>query len=238
MPKGGTMSIGYRNNNADERQTGFCAYCHGEYGTSEHIPSKVFLDKPYPDDLPVIFTCKDCNGGFSSDEEYVACLIECAKCNTCDINKLERESIKKTLSHSPALLARISESSIIDDGKLMFKAEDERVQNVLIKLARGHLLYEFNEQIFDEEPIINWCDFTQVPDEERLRFESLMELTKMPEAGCRACSNVGIFNEQILCLPWLEVQKSRYRYLVNYNGGYLVRIVINEYLACEVFYKD
>ena len=68
--------MGYRNNdNADKRQTAFCAYCHGEHGTSEHVPSKVFLDKPYPKDLPVIFTCKDCNNEFSSDGYKLSLMI-------------------------------------------------------------------------------------------------------------------------------------------------------------------
>lgn len=58
-------------NFGDERNTGFCVHCRGpaEY----HAPSKVFLDAPYPENLPVHESCLRCNVGFSQDEEYLAC---------------------------------------------------------------------------------------------------------------------------------------------------------------------
>ena len=49
----------------------FCIYCGAESGTREHVPSKVFLDEPYPEDLPVLPACFNCNNGFSDDEAYV-----------------------------------------------------------------------------------------------------------------------------------------------------------------------
>lgn len=39
----------------------YCIYCGNVSDTREHVPSKVFLSKPYPDDLPVLPLYKRCN---------------------------------------------------------------------------------------------------------------------------------------------------------------------------------
>ena len=54
----------------------FCIYCGKPSNTREHCPSKVFLEKPYPDDLPVLPACFECNNSFSSDELYTKMYIK------------------------------------------------------------------------------------------------------------------------------------------------------------------
>jgi hypothetical protein len=66
----------------DERLLGFCAFCGGRPGTRDHVPPKVFLDKPYPANLPVVASCARCNSGASVDEEFVAALLEVVICGT------------------------------------------------------------------------------------------------------------------------------------------------------------
>ncbi len=56
----------------DERLKGNCAYCGAVADSRDHIPSRVLLDEPYPENIPVAESCTKCNGGFSSDEEYLA----------------------------------------------------------------------------------------------------------------------------------------------------------------------
>ena len=56
-----------------------CCYCGGYADTVDHVSSKVFLDEPYPDNLPVVPCCRNCNEEFSLDEEYVAVLLECVR---------------------------------------------------------------------------------------------------------------------------------------------------------------
>jgi len=62
-------------NYADQRFNGQCVYCGAYSDTKEHVPPKVFLDRPFPENLPVVESCAKCNTGFSLDEEYLACLI-------------------------------------------------------------------------------------------------------------------------------------------------------------------
>ena len=52
----------------DERLRGFCAYCGGPAETRDHVPPRVFLDKPYPSNLPVVSACRECNEDISMDE--------------------------------------------------------------------------------------------------------------------------------------------------------------------------
>ena len=63
---------------ADSRLIQDCIYCDGGHQeTRDHVPSKAFLDSPFPDNLPVVPSCHACNHGFAVDEEYLSCLIEC-----------------------------------------------------------------------------------------------------------------------------------------------------------------
>lgn len=68
-----------------------CAYCGTYPENRDHAPSKILLDKPYPENLSVVPSCVDCNSGFSIDEEYITCAIEYASCGTIDIENY-RES--------------------------------------------------------------------------------------------------------------------------------------------------
>jgi 5-methylcytosine-specific restriction endonuclease McrA len=38
---------------ADRRNKGFCVHCGGPDETDDHVPSKVLLDEPYPENLMV-----------------------------------------------------------------------------------------------------------------------------------------------------------------------------------------
>ena len=60
----------------DDRNKGFCVHCGGPSETVDHVPSKVLLDEPYPENLMAASACRKCNNDFSIDEEYLACLLE------------------------------------------------------------------------------------------------------------------------------------------------------------------
>jgi len=70
-----------------------CAYCGNFPDTRDHGLSKILLDKPFPENIPIVPSCMKYNNGFSLDEEYFACLIKCLISGTTDLDKLSRESI-------------------------------------------------------------------------------------------------------------------------------------------------
>lgn len=92
----------YRNL-ADDRLIWGCIYCREENTTRDHIPSKILLDKPYPENLPVVGACFSCNNGFSLDEEYLACLIEVLIAKTAEPSKLARGKIADILKDNEKL---------------------------------------------------------------------------------------------------------------------------------------
>jgi hypothetical protein len=50
---------------------GLCAYCgRRKKLTSDHVPPKLLLERPFPPNLWVVPACADCNQSFIADDEY------------------------------------------------------------------------------------------------------------------------------------------------------------------------
>jgi hypothetical protein len=232
---------------ADVRLVNGCIYCGGPEATREHTPSKVFLDSPYPENLPVVAACRPCNNGFSPDEEYVACLIESAIVGTTDPSKFERSTVSKILSRSPALRARIEKAKYFDGGRVSFGIEEARVRNVLLKLAKGHAVFELSMPFRDEPTTIWWSPLEQLPDQDQETFHSAHVTHLLGEVGSRGMQRQYVTQLRLqgengegttmglIVTDWVDVQEDVYRYLALHDtDGVKIRIVIREYLACEV----
>lgn len=220
-------------NYGDERQTGFCAYCGVTApDTRDHVPSKVFLDEPYPPNLPIVPACRRCNEGFAQDEEYLTCLIECAIAGSTEPNDVKREKGRRILQTKPALAARLSAARQEMGSDVFFRAELSRVQNVATKLARGHACFELNEPQLDAPSSVSTVPLPSMSPVVRAAFETPPVALVCPEVGSRAMQRLAVGN--LVAPPWTIVQPGRYRYLATVDDRVLVRIVIREYLACEV----
>lgn len=227
----------------DERLNGRCVYCGGEPETSDHVPSKVLLDEPFPSNLQVVDACNNCNNSFSDDEAYIACLIECVKSGTTTPENIERQKISRILSEQPSLESRISNSKIVDDeGNLFWNVETDRMKKVVLKLARGHLAYNLNWFRFDEPDFVECVPLALMNAEELELFEEeSKELPQiLPELGSRAfLTTFATLSKGIISnwQNWQVVQEGRYRYRINQDNGDRVQFVLNEYLACTVIWK-
>lgn len=220
-------------NYGDARALAFCAFCCGPTGTKDHCPSKVFLDEPLPENLPVVPACLECNRGFSSDEEYVACLITCVIAGSAEPQDLDREKIRRILASKPALRARIEQSRTTPDGRATFHPEFDRVHSVMLKLAKGHALYELHESCSGEPDHFSVFPFTLMSAEQRDSFENPEASSVWPEVGSRAMQRLTV-GTGVESGGWIVVQEGRYRYNTSLCGGCDVRIVINEYLTAHV----
>lgn len=221
----------------DERLTGFCVYCGATPSTRDHVPSKVLLDEPYPSNLPVVLACEKCNNGFSKDEQYLACFVECVINGSTDQTLIKREKIQRNLCDNPALRSLIDSSKRIDDkGNTYWIPDINRIMNVIVKLARGHAVFECSEPQLDEPEYISLMPFAKMSDDQIELFNTPPVERGWPEIGSRAFCQIVVADNQIFNLRngWLVVQEERYRYLVSYSEGMKVRIVLSEYLACEV----
>lgn len=238
------------NNYADSRLLRGCTYCGDPADTRDHVPSKCLLDPPYPPNLPVVECCYECNQNFSKDEEYFVCLVESAMCGSTSPDKIIRPSVAKIMEKSPALRQRIENSKIEIEGKIAWKTENDRIENVMLKLARGHAAFELSQPC-RKEPDHFWCGcLNSLPEETRDEFNAahfqhtagevssrnmqrlvVLQITQMSENG--EAQNI-----PIIMNDWLDVQDDRYRYIaIDDMGSIIIRIVIAEFFACEVMWE-
>lgn len=232
---------------ADSRLLLDCIYCGTPSITREHVPSRVFLDKPYPENLPVIGACQTCNNGFSKDEAYVAFLIESVIAGGARPENIRRPSISDLLDRSPALRARIEASKRFDGSTTFFEVEHERIHQVLLKLARGHAAYELKQECREEPTAFWWRPIELLTEQFLEEFNSPHVIQTFGEIGSRGMQRLQVLQvtllgsggeeriEQLILNNWVEVQEGRYRYhCIDDQGIVRIRMVIGEYLACEV----
>lgn len=225
----------------DERHTGMCVYCGNYPDTRDHVPSKALLDEPYPSHLPVVGACQTCNASFSLDEQYLACFVDCVICGDAVSSESHRPKIQRILEDNPALRRRIEDARKWDDaGNLRWEVEIERVHNVILKLARGHAAYELYPKL-ELPSVVTFVPLQMLGDAARVAFESVVDdrIGTWPEIGSRAFLRAcGVSPDRLqVSGGWVVVQSDRYRYTVKEPGGVLVRMVLSEYLACEVIWE-
>lgn len=232
---------------ADDRLVNGCIYCGGSEETRDHVPSRVFLDSPLPENLPVVGACSDCNNGFSRDEEYLACLIESVVVGSTDPDRIRRPEVASIFRRAPALRARIEAAKSFKDGRIQFAVEPQRVKNVLLKLARGHAAFELSQICSEEPSSLWWGPLALMTEDQRDSFDASHIVHMIGEVGSRGFQRLLVtqFTLQsvdgekstlgFLLNDWMDVQEGCYRFLAIDDGDEVrIKIVIAEYLACEV----
>jgi hypothetical protein len=230
-----------------------CTYCGSLDDTRDHVPSRVLLDAPLPENLPVVPACKACNSGFSRDEEYLACLVECVVAGSTDPDDMRRPAVAAILRRSPALRARIEAAKSVSDGHIQFDVEPERIRHILLKLARGHAAFELSRACREEPSTLWWRPLALLSEEERAPFEEAHVVGLLGEIGSRGSQRAMVIQPVlqasdgtqttlgmgIVINDWIDVQDERYRYLaIDDADGVNIKIVIGEYLACEVAWNE
>lgn len=202
------------------------------------MPSKVLLDKPYPRNLPIVPACEKCNQGFSMDEEYLACLLECVLCGTTNLEFIQNEKIGKILKRKPRLRQRLEKGRKIIDGQIFFQSEPERIERVIKKLAQGHAKYENSEAQFGEPYRVWFRPINLMSEKEIQDFFMDEELALIGEVGSRSFQRTMIDEKGIPRTYWKEVQENKYLYsIAHVISGFRIRILIRNYLVGEVIWN-
>lgn len=230
-----------------------CVYCGDFADTREHCPSKVFLQKPLPTDLPVVPSCKKCNNAFSSDELYVSVFIDLLK-NYFEKEKFPlNDNIKKRINErkeaqeAKECFERAIESNILEN--------DNRIIRILEKLAICHSTYELSEGyncdswsgkatslIYGFRPLLSQDMISDMDS------AIVINNAQVPEIGSRVYDHIYVVQPVLqsvidgdqkilnLCMmDWTEVQENNYRYICWLeNGNINVRIVIKEFLYAQL----
>ena len=115
-----------------------CTYCGGSGVTSDHVPPKCLLEKPYPPNLATVRSCTSCNQSYSLDEQYF--LVTLANIGTHPrlLEKIsEGGSVDRALTRAPWLDDRITNALIPEKDRIYFRPEEQRISRVLTKIAAG-----------------------------------------------------------------------------------------------------
>jgi hypothetical protein len=129
--------------------------------------------------------------------------------------------------------------SVASDGTVIFAVEDDRVNSVVLKLARGHAAFEFSEPQYEAPNHIHCIPLMSLDTDTHKTFETSPPPRRSvwPEVGSRAMQRLLLPNGWVQNSNWLDVQRGRYRYFVLGEDIVLVRFVLSEYLACEVIWE-
>jgi hypothetical protein len=224
-----------------------CVYCGGEADTREHVPSKVFLVKPYPDNLGIIPACLKCNNSYSKDELFLSILIE----------KLKSKHYGQKYSQSKEVETRIKSNE-----KIAFEIEqaiennsinkfEKKISRIIFKLALGHSVYELSEGFKIQDGTINYSFLDSMSTRETEEFSLPFNISKepLPEIGSRVYQRIMVLTldlvavndpEQkmdapIIFLDWVDVQQSKYNYTSYIFGNKIItKIIINDFMYTEI----
>lgn len=236
---------------ADGRLHDGCVYCGGRDDTVDHVPSRVFLDDPFPTDLPVVPACSSCNRGFAKDEEYVACLLEVVVAGSVDPDRIRRPRIARALRRNGRLRSMIAARRSEEGGEIRWSFDNERIRNVILKLARGHAAFEQSQRLRHDPTHYGVCPLHLLSPAERSAFEAPNIPQVWGEVGSRSMQRTAVIqltlraedgSESRVGYPvndWIEVQSERYSYFTAATAdGIAVRMLIGGFLACEVNWAD
>lgn len=232
---------------SDQRQKVWCIHCGQWLGNVEtnvdHVPTKALLREPYPPNLPVVRVCKPCNCSFSPDEAYLSAFLGSVLVGSTDPDVQLSPSAGRILRHSQKLRMDIERSkrtnlTLFGKPELVWEADVERVRRVILKNARGHVLFEYGEPMLGPPTSIWFRPLMTLSDEERIDFESPPDGTcaLWPEVGSRMMPR--LVEGQDLRGAWVIVQDGVYRYSLSIEGGIRVKTILGEYLATEVCWDE
>lgn len=233
---------------SDRRFKNVCAQCgtaiRKDNKSSDHVPSKCLLrryegpaEDQYPSNLPVAFTCRDCNQRFSGDEQYFCVFLSCVLAGSTEPDDHDEHGVQRALEQPSGLKARIEASKRFEtvDGEtlLTWIPELERVHRVIVKNARGHAFYEFGEPVLEEPDRVWALPLPQMTETGRLDFHTGgARLAGWPEVGSRSMQR--LVTGLDMHGGWVVVQPAVYRYRVEHDDGLVVKAILREYLATEV----
>lgn len=230
----------------------YCVYCGEEADTREHCPSKAFLQKPYPADLPTVPACKKCNNGFSYDERYASNVIKCLasyyEANDMSVFESEEKDLKEIKEARKATKEFVKQPFF-----------DERLANVFRKLAICHASYEISTGYFSKDwdgtpERISYVikPFVRQQDWENLEYAEVIHDEILPEIGARAFRNIYVVQAKMVSIEtgtdallpmimvdWVDVQDGFYKYQVYLKDNKIwVKMIFRDLLYCEVVFSS
>lgn len=234
---------------SDDRARGWCVHCgedlEEEETNRDHVPTKALLRRPFPESLPIVEVCSECNRGFSLDEEYVVAFLATVVSGSTEVDSALFPRAAGALRHSEELRRRIQDSRV-EGTEDHWEPELARIERVMVKNARGHWLYETGEAVSDAPASVLVRPISLMSEEEFGEFcsdqSSGDSFDLWPEVGSRSMQRaVDHWAKQQINETedsWVEVQSGVYIYsCVSPSHLDRVRMVIYDYLTAEILWE-
>ena len=207
----------------------------GRY-SRDHIPSKALLNPPYPRTSWTVGVCQECNSGFSKDEEYFAAFLASVISGSTEPDSLRFPTAYRSLARNPRLRSRIDSARHVETTSsrgtvTIWIPELERIERVIVKNARGHLLYELGQAVELPPNHVSILPLQLLSPQQLSQFEYSDGIGGWPEVGSRLMLRL-LETGEVGDGGWIDVQGGVYRYAVDDNSR--IRMVFREYLAAEV----
>jgi hypothetical protein len=125
-----------------------CVYCGNPATTSDHVPPKLLLVKPYPKNMGTVPSCSTCNQGASLDEQYFLALLGQFSESPAIAKQIsEGGTIDRALARAPGFEGRLLEALSIDEetGMVVIRPEMDRVHLIVRKIAFGLFVRRFGQ---------------------------------------------------------------------------------------------
>jgi len=237
---------------SDERHKAWCIQCgktlsltKGE-SNKDHVPSQCMLDKKAPDNLPEVRICRECNAGFSGDEEYFVAFLGSVISGTADPKGQAIKRSERVLASNRKIQEAVESSLTVQtdsSGKerVVFVPDMERILRVIVKNARGHVYFEHGQPVFGEPDYANAVPLEVMTKHQASAFLNVDHGGVWPEVGSRMMQRLartafGVDDPDFKD-GWVIVQPGVYRYTAIDDDRFVVRIIMREYLAAEVIWE-
>lgn len=224
-----------------------CIYCGKKAVTREHVPSKVFLAKPYPDNLGIIPACFECNQSFSKDELFLSLLIEILKKRHSGSTYKFDEGTKGRFHYNRTLVKEIL--NVVENNNL--DQFEQRISRIIFKLAVGHSVFELSEGFCIKNGEVNYSFSPSMCEEEIEEFTLPFTIGggPMPEIGSRVFDRMMVIEldmepvldheqtlkQKLIFLDWVDVQDTKYAYTCyRFGDKIVVKIIISDFLHAKV----
>ncbi len=135
----------------------FCIYCGSPADTRDHVPPKLLLEEPRPNNLRTAPACQPCNASWSLDEEYLGiALAQVGHYEHLTAKVARGGSVDRALVASPRLDDLIIKAlNPGPDGRIWFTPDIQRIARITTKIAFGLycLRYGLNMRLDDFQTV-------------------------------------------------------------------------------------
>ena len=205
--------------------------------SKDPVPSKCILQVPYPENIPPITVCKECNEKWSVAEEYFATFLSVVLSGSVEPDKQVFPVAKKVLLRKPNIRKRIAQACVVtDEGACLWAPEQSLINDFILKNALAHRYHETHELVAGDPEETRSGPLATLDDASRRSllgssfssgFSEVVSRYFLRQLS-RFCDSLDGYD---FIDGWVVVQPDRYRYRV--EGGN-VQSVIAEKLFTEV----